>query len=217
MERIRDRRIRGTHKNIFQRHLCEHSGIYVILGMLFVIGFIIGSINAAFAKENVKIESQNYILEFVESLKTQEIDNEILLKESISANVKPVIFIMLFGLVVIGIPFIFVYIGIYSYSIGFTITSIFSSLGVSKGMSFIFTLMIPQEIILLPTIFFVAVNSILFSKTILKINNRGCELKKELLKYFVIFIVGVVITIGISFFETYIGSYLVKAVMNITI
>lgn len=212
MERVRKSRARIKQKNILIRHISEHKGIYIILFFLFVIGFIIGSINAAFVDENVKKESQNYIMEFVESLKTQEIDNNILLKESISANVKPIIYIMLFGLVIIGIPLIFIYIGVYSYSIGFTVTSILSSLGTSKGISFIFTLMIPQEIILIPTIMIISVNAILFSKIIL--NMRNINLKTELIKYTFIFIVGLLIAIGISLFETYVGSNLIKFVVK---
>lgn len=213
MERVRTNRVRIKQGNILTRHIAEHKSIYVILFLLLIIGFIVGSINAAFVAEEVKTESQNYILEFVESLKTQEIDNNILLKESISANTKPIIYIMLFGLVIIGIPFIFIYIGLYSYSIGFTVTSILSSLGTSKGISFIFTLMIPQEIILLPMIMIVAVNAILFSKVIL--NLRNVNLKAELAKYACIFVIGLLVAVGISFFETYVGSNLIKAVVKI--
>lgn len=214
MTKTRTNRGKLIQKNLLQRHISDHSGIYIILGILFVVGFIIGSINASFAKENIKLESQNYILEFVESLKTQEIDNQILLRESINANTKPVIFIMLFGLVLIGIPFIFIYIGLYSYSIGFTITSIIESLGANQGLSFVLTLMVPQEIILVPTILIIAVNAILFSKTMLKFNARTNDIRKELLKYSITFIIGIFIVIGISFFETYIGSRLVKMVVN---
>jgi len=212
MNRARINRVRMARGNIFTRHISEHKSIYIILFLLFIIGFIIGSINSAFVKETVKIESQNYILEFVESLKTQEIDSQILLRESINANIKPIIYIMLFGLVIIGIPFIFIYIGIYSYSIGFTVTAIMSSLGAKKGVAFILTLMIPQEILLLPTIFIIAVNAILISKAILK---RNTNLKTELLKYAFVFIVGILVAVGISLFETYVSSNLIKWVVNI--
>jgi len=212
MERVRTNRIRIKQGNMFTKHISEHKMIYFMLLLLFIIGFIIGSINAAFVREEVKMESQNYILDFVESLKTQEIDNEILFQESINANIKPIIYIMLFGLVIIGIPFIFIYLGIYSYSIGFTVTSILSSLGISKGIAFIFTLMIPQEIILIPTIIVIAVNAILFSKVIL--NSRNINLKTELIKYTCVFIIGMLLALGISLFETYVGSNLIKFVVK---
>ncbi len=213
MERVRTSRVRVAQGNILTRHIAEHKMIYLMLSALFIIGFIIGSINAAFVNEEVRNESKNYILEFVQSLKTEEIDSNILLKESISTNIKPIIYIMLFGLVIIGIPLIFLYIGIYSYSIGFTVTSILASLGTSKGISFIFTLMIPQELVLLPTIMIMSVNAILFSKVIL--NPRNANLKAELIKYTAIFVVGLLIVVGISLFETYVGSNLIKAVVKI--
>lgn len=212
MNSVRKSRAKYAQKNILQRHIYEHGGIYIILGILFLVGFIIGAVNAAFVKETVKAESQNYILEFVESLKTQEIDSQILLRESLSANTKPIMLILLFGLVIIGIPFIFMYIGIYSYSIGFTVTAIMASLGAQKGIAFILTLMIPQEILLLPTIFIVAVNAILISKVILK---RNSNLKTELLKYAFIFVIGMLVAVGISLFETYVSSNFVKWAVNI--
>jgi len=215
MERVRTNRIRVKQENILTRHIAEHKSIYIILSILFLVGFIIGSINAAFAKENIKNESQNYILEFVESLKTQEIDNDILFRESIRANTKPIMIISLFGLVFVGIPVIFLYIGLYSYSIGFTVTSILASLGYPKGITFILTLMIPQEIILLPTIFIIAVNAILFSKTMLKMNSRTTNIKAELIKYTCVFVLGILVTIGVSLFETYIGSNLIKLAVGI--
>jgi len=215
MERVRANRVRIKQGNIIKRHISEHKSIYIILSILFLVGFIIGSINAAFAKENIKNESQNYILEFVESLKTQEIDNDILFRESIRANTKPIMIISLFGLVFVGIPVIFLYIGLYSYSIGFTVTSILASLGYPKGITFILTLMIPQEIILLPTIFIIAVNAILFSKTMLKMNSRTTNIKAELIKYTCVFVLGILVTIGVSLFETYIGSNLIKLAVGI--
>lgn len=215
MSRLRMKNARYSEKNILQRHIYEHKAIYLVLLILFFAGFIIGSINAAFVREEIRTESQNYILNFVQYLKTQEIDSNILLRESITANIKPVVYIMLFGLVFIGIPFIFIYIGLYSYSIGFTVTSIIAGLGVKQGSAFILTLMLPQEIVLLPTIFVIGVNAILFSKVMLKINNRSVNIKKEFLKYTMIFVIGLLIALGISLFETYIGSSLTKMAIKL--
>ena len=89
-------RLRYVEKNIFQKHIQEHSGIYLMVFFIFLIGFLIGTVNAAFIRDELKTESQNYILNFVEYLKTQEIDNKILLQESIQANIKPIIYIMIF-------------------------------------------------------------------------------------------------------------------------
>ena len=211
------RRIRAkqTNSNILKIHINEHRGIYIVISIMFVIGFIVGTINAAFIDENIRNESHNYILNFVEYLKTQEINNKILLKESLIANIKPLIYIMLFGLIFIGAPFILVYIGLYGYSIGFTVTSILASLGTSKGIIFIFAMMIPQEIILLPTLAIIATNAILFSKMMLRINNRSIDIKKEFLKYSIIAITAALVIIGVSLFETYISSNLTKIAIQL--
>lgn len=215
MSRVRLQRARYEKQGIIKRHIYEHSALYIMLSIIFITSFVIGSVNAAFIKEELKEESQNYILEFVEYLKTQEIDNKILLRESISANIKPIGYIMLFGLIFVGAPFILIYIGLYSYSIGYTVTSVISTLGIPRGMTFIFTMMLPQELILLPTIFVTAINAILFSKIMMKMNNRNIDVKGELIKYVVIFVIAILITLGVSVFETYVGSNLAKMAIQI--
>ena len=72
--------------------------------------------------------------------------------------------------------------------------------------------MIPQELVLLPTIMIMSVNAILFSKVIL--NPRNVNIKAELIKYTAIFVVGLLIVVGISLFETYVGSNLIKFVVQ---
>lgn len=208
-------RSRYTKNNIISTHISEHKGIYFLILITFMIGFVIGSIKSVFIDEAIKAESHNYILNFVEYLKTQEIDNKILIKESLSANIKPVIYITLFGLILVGAPLIFIYIGLYGYSVGFTVTSIISSLGNARGIAFILAMMIPQEFILLLTVFVLSFNAIRFSTTILKINNRNINIRTECLKYVSICIVAVLVSVGVSMFETYIGSNLAKMVIQL--
>ena len=208
-------RVRYANTNILKRHINEHRGIYIVIAIMFVIGFIVGTINASFIDDSTKNESHNYILNFVEYLKTQEINNKILLKESLSANIKPITYIMLFGLIFIGAPLILTYIGLYGYSIGFTVTSLLTSLGTPKGTIFIFTMMLPQEIVLLPTLAIISVNAILFSKMMLKINNRSIDIKKEFIKYIIIFVIAALVIVGVSLFETYISNNLTKMAIQL--
>lgn len=215
MKRTRRNRLKYAEQSIISKHISEHKGIYFFILIIFTMGFIIGSIKSVFIDETLKNESHNYILNFVEYLKTQEIDNKILIKESLSANIKPVIYITLFGLILVGAPLILVYIGLYGYSVGFTITSIMSSLGKTSGIAFILTMMIPQEVVLLLTIFILAVNAILFSKTMLKMNSRNTNIRAESLKYISICVIAAIISVGVSMFETYIGSSLAKTVIQL--
>ena len=80
--------MRYTRKEgIIKRHIAEHKAIYIIILGIFTFGFIIGSMNSAFLGQDIKQESTNYILTFVESLKTKNIDNNLLLREVIISNI----------------------------------------------------------------------------------------------------------------------------------
>ena len=196
-------------EGIIKTHINSHKYLYIIITALFTLGFIIGSINSAFLGQDIKQESSNYILNFVESLKTKNIDNNLLLREVIASNLKPIIYIWIFGLIIIGIPAVFIYIGLYGYSMGFTVTSVISSLGVGKGSVFLIASLIPQEIVFIPIIFFMALNAIMFSKSI------GSNIKSEILSYTILLIITSIIIVGISLFQTYIGTPLVKSMMSI--
>jgi len=200
--------------SIINRHINQHKTLYIIILLLFSIGFIVGAINSSFLNQDIKQESNSYILNFVESLKTKEINSNLLFREVIISNIKPIIYIWIFGLIIIGIPVILIYVGLYGYSLGFTVTSVINTLGMGKGTVFLITSLIPQEIIFIPLILFMSLNAILFSKTIS--NSIKSNLRNEIMSYTIIFVVSGIITIGISLFQTYVGAYIVKGLINIT-
>jgi len=200
-------------EGIIKSHINNHKSLYLIITLIFTIGFIVGSVNSAFLGQGIKEESANYILNFVEFLKTKNIDDNLLFREVIISNLKPVLYIWIFGLIIIGIPAVFVYIGLYGYSMGFTITSVISSLGVGRGSAFLITSLIPQQIVFIPIIFFMALNAIIFSQIIN--NTIKSNLKSELISYSTIFIISSILVLGVSLFQTYIGVHIVKSIMNI--
>jgi len=200
-------------EGIIRKHIHEHKSLYLIIVLIFTLGFIVGSVNSAFLGQDIKQESTNYILNFVESLKTKNIDNTLLFQEVMSSNLKPIIYIWIFGLIIIGIPAVFIYVGLYGYSMGFTITSVISSLGGGKGSVFLITSLIPQEVIFIPVIFFMALNAIIFSKIIN--NSIKSNMKSEIMNYTLLLIISSVLVFCVSLFQTYIGVHIVKSIMNI--
>jgi len=202
-----------TKEGILRSHINEHKAIYFLITFLFTIGFIIGSANSVFLVQDVKQESSNYILNFVESLKTKNIDINLLCHEVLFSNIKPILCVWVCGLIVVGIPLTFIYIGFYGYTIGFTVTSVIGSLGFGKGTMFLIAALLPQEIIFIPLIFFMALNSINFSKII----NRNIKnnLKSEIIRYILLLVLSVTLALAISLFQTYIGVKIVKGIMSI--
>ena len=144
------------------------------------------------------------------ALKTKQIDVDILFREFLWNNLKPGFFIWVLGLVILGIPLIFLYIAFEGYSLGFAIALVMKSLGGSKGSLFVGLAVLPQEIILVPVLLTLAVNSVLFAKAIWQKKERNTNIKFDIYRYVFLFVVAIAMLVAISMIQTYIQMPLVK-------
>jgi stage II sporulation protein M len=214
--RRRYTRAYNSEHNFIKEHFRQYRILYILLLAIFSTGFIIGATNSAFLGQEAKGEASKYIVSFIDSVKTKDIDNNVLLREIFISDLKIIIYPWLLGLVIIGMPLIFVYIALEGYALGFTITSIIGGLGWGRGILFISMGVLPQEIILIPLMFMVAVNGIMFSRIILKSGNRTIDIKNEFYQYMVTLLISAIIVVGIVFFETYIGAGIVKFIVKVS-
>lgn len=205
------RNYRLKKQNVFKSFFMAHINLYICLIILFFVGIVFGAIHSNFVKDENLIESFHYITDFMNALKTKQINVDILLREYLWNNLKPGILLWLLGLVILGIPLIFVYILFEGYSLGFAATLIIKGLGGSKGALFIGLTVLPQEIVIVPVLLTLSVNSILFAKAIWQKKERNTNIKFDLYRYIFLFIVAIAMLIAISMFQTYIQMPLVKS------
>ena len=200
--------------SVFRQFFLAHINIYVFLSILFLVGLIVGCIQSAFLGDQARTESYNYILSFLDAFKSKEINIDILFQEFLISNLKPAFWLWLFGLWIIGIPLICVYIVFEGYSLGFAISIILNSLGSSKGSIFLGVSLIPQELILVPVFMTLGVNSILFANAVWHRKSRNISIKFDIYRYIFLFIISVAILIAVAVIETYVQVPLIK--MTIT-
>jgi len=129
-------------------------------------------------------------------------------------NLKPAIFLWLFGLWIIGIPLICGYIAFEGYSIGFVISIVLNSLGTGKGSLLLGLAVVPQEIFLIPILLTLGVNSILFAKAIWESKNRASNIKFDIYRYIFLFILCVAVLIAVTVIQTYIQVPLIKSILT---
>ena len=196
--------------NVFKSFFLAHINLYVFLIVLFIIGLITGIIHSVMLGNEAKTESYTYITTFITALKTKQVDINILCKEFLISNLKPAIFLWLFGLWIIGIPLVCIYITFEGYSLGFVISIIINSLGAGKGWGLILLGIVPQEIFIIPVILTLGVSSILFANAIWKVRNRTTSIKFDIYRYIFLFIFCILILIGVSLFQTYIEMPIIK-------
>ena len=152
--------------NVFKSFFIAHMNLYLFLIGLFIIGLITGVVHSIILGDEAKTESYTYITTFINALQTKQFDINILFNEFLFTNLKPAIFIWLFGLWIIGIPLVCIYIAFEGYSLGFVISVVINSLGSGKGSLLLSLALLPQEIFIIPVILTLGVNSILFAKSI---------------------------------------------------
>lgn len=202
------------HKaNVLKEYIEKNKKIITLFLLIFTIGFVIGCINSARLLPEEKSEATSYIMLFTDSIKTKDIDLGLLIKDAIFGNIKQVFYPWIMGLIVIGIPLIFIYIALEGYMLGFTVTSVISSLGVIKGCTFLVSSVITKQIVFIPLMFIISINAMVFSNKLLKSGN--INLTKEFYKYFLIFLIALIVAIGIALFEVYIGFPLTKLMIKI--
>jgi len=167
-------------REILAKHVKNNSNRYFFLLTAFVIGIAAGAFTVNGLSALQREELNNFFQGFLKLLDNQPVNSEELLKISLLENAKLVLVLWLLGVSIIGIPFIFVVMGIRGFITGFSSGFIIKTLGL-KGVLFTVLALIPKEIIIIPCVIALGVNGMNFSLNIIK-NKSIKHISKESLK-----------------------------------
>ena len=214
MREVRKRRKANNIKQLILNHFYENIKAYIIVIIIFIIGIVAGVIFINNTNETQGTEIQNYITSFINSLKQDyHIDKLELLKKSLGDNFILILTMWFIGSTVIGIPIIFGIVLFRGFCIGYTVSSIIASLGVQKGLIFLFTTVFLQNLIFIPVIICMAVSCIRLYKSIMK-DKRRENIKVEIIRHTLISIVLIIFLIVASLVESYISTNLLMLSIN---
>ena len=202
-------------KEIILNNIYENLKSYIIVAIIFIIGIVIGVIFINNTNNNQAEEIQSYINNFVNSLKQDyHIDKIELMKKSIGDNLILIISMWFIGSTVIGIPIVLGIIAFRGFCIGYTVASIIGTLGVQKGLIFLFSTIFLQNLIFIPVILCMAVSCIKLYKSIIK-DKRRENIKIEIIRHTLMSIMLLVILVMASLVEVYISSNLLMLCIKI--
>ncbi len=150
----------------------------------------------------------------MENLKNSSNINLIeLFKNSIFTYVILAIIIWFFGTTVIGIPVVFGIILYKGFGLGYTISVCIKLLGIQKGMTFVFSTIFLQNLIIIPAIIAIAVSGFKLYKSIVK-DRRKDNIKLEILRHTLFsFIMCIVLCLG-ALVEVFVSTNILKAVIG---
>lgn len=193
-------------KNIILEHVNNNLKDYTVLVLFFLVGVILGVIFINNSNDNQKQQISSYITGMIKSLKEDYvIDDFGLLKTSIISNVKLTIILWFAGSTVIGVPFVYGIITYRGFCIGYTSASIIGVLGMQKGIIFLLTSLLLQNILFIPCLLALGVSGLKLYRSIMK-DKRKENIKVEIYRHTIFCLFMLIGLVFSSVIETYVSS-----------
>jgi len=153
--------------NFFRDFIRKNLGLYLLVLLLFVLGIVFGSLVVNMLSPVQSNEVLSYIEGFFTNVKNIDIDPGNIFSISIANNLKNALAIFMSGLIVIGLPLVFILIIFRGFILGFTVGFLIQELGI-KGIIFALLAILPQNLIIIPTIISLGVAATAFALSIMK-------------------------------------------------
>lgn len=198
--------------NNYKKDLKNKNNILLVISVIFILGLIFGSIYITILKTNEKTTILNEVSNYFLSNNKLNFEDKIsIFKTGLLSNLLYTISMWLLGLSVIGIPIIFIMIFFKSFTLGFSVSSIFAKYGF-KGIVGVLTYIIPSPIILSIFSLFLASYSIIISVKILKgaLTKQTINFKTFMGKYFFILLVSILLSILCALFDAFVTPSFTK-------
>ena len=200
---------------IIINHLKNNIREYTIICLCFIIGIIIGIFFVNHIEETQRNEATAYIDTFINTIKNSKQINYLgLLKDSILKNITLAGILWFLGITITLVPLIYGVICFRGFCLGYTISSVIAALGLNQGLTFAITILLLQNLVIIPVMFAIAQSGIQINKRILKKNEDGRirhgkeNVKLEILRHTIFSVLMSGILIISSFIETYISTNL---------
>lgn len=171
-------------QNLIGEHIAKNRNRYLFLLMAFILGVSAGAFTVNGLSAMQRDELSNYFQGFLQLLSNQSLESSELFSTSLLENLKLIGLLWILGVTIIGIPFIFVIMGVKGFIIGFSSGFIVNALSL-RGVLFAIFALLPKEIIIVPCLIAIGVNGINFSMRIAKNRTAHENLKDNLRTSFV--------------------------------
>lgn len=201
-------------KDIIVNHIASNSKEYIIVTLLFIIGIFLGVLFVNNIKNDEFDSVQNYITTFIQKFKeSPDIDSGELLKTSIIKNLILALSLWFFGTTVIGIPIVFGILIYRGFCLGYTISTFISTIGIAKGLAFVFSNMLLQTVIFIPAILAISVSGFKLYKSIVK-DKRKENVKIEIIRHTIFSALMTILLCLSSVVEVFVSNNLLKIIVK---
>lgn len=211
---IKRKRGKSKIRMVITNHIVNNKKDYLIAILLFLVGLIIGVMFINNVSENQFMEIEEYIKTLVNSIKSIEnIDYINIFKESMLSNLILIIIIWIASSTIIGIPIVYGNLIFRGFVLGYTISSIVSSLGILNGIILGTTSLFLHNIIFIPVVLAASVSGMKLYKSIIK-NREKENVKIEFFRHTIFCVIMLLLLVISSLIEVYISTNLAKFFIN---
>lgn len=200
------KRRENVYKEIIINNILKNKRKYILLLLIFIIGIVLGVFFINNSDENQKKEINEYIMNFVTTLKeNNSIDKKELVKASLKGNIVMGIALWFIGSTVIGLPLIYFFVLYKGLCIGYTMSSAILTLSTGKGILFCISSILLHNIIMIPAILMIVASGTNLCQAIIK-NRTKENIKLEIIKHSIISFIGIIFFMLSSLVEVYIST-----------
>ncbi|KKB36432.1 stage II sporulation protein M [Bacillus thermotolerans] len=200
------------------KHIQAHASIYVFVAVLFFMGVVFGAIVVNSLSLVQKEDLAYYLQQFFGQVSSGQIaDSEDLFQQSFIHNVKYLGCMWLFGISIIGLPLIFIFLFMKGIVVGFSVGFLVQQMN-WDGFFVAVASILPQNLIIVPAFIFVASVSTAFSLQLMKKvfmkQSSHFQMSALLSKYFLFFLAAVGMAALAAGIEAYISPVLMQIVIK---
>ena len=199
--------------DILKKHITTNLKEYIIVSLIFLIGIFLGVIFINNANETQKNEIHNYINTYIENSKQGSIETSDSLKNNIKENIILACLLWFSGTTVICMPIVLGIILFRGFCLGYTIAASISTIGLTKGIFFILTSILLQNLLFIPAILLLGVSGIKLYKSIIK-DKRKENIKISIIRHTAISSMTLVIFVLSAIIETQISYNFFKMILK---
>lgn len=203
----------GKWKEVVQDHISNNRKEYIIVTLFFIIGVFLGVLFINYTGESQHSEISTYLNQFLTKVnEKQDINQMEMLKISLWDNVLLAITIWFFGTTLIGLPVVFGILAYRGFCLGYTISACIQVLGFSKGIVFVLSSLVVQNLIFIPVLLALAVSGFKLYQSIVK-DKRKENIKLEMIRHTVFSLMMMVFLCLASVLEVFISGNLLKMIV----
>ena len=200
--------------NNYKKEITKKNTILLLVLIIFLIGIIFGSIYITILSNNQKSDIMHNISLYFKNIDKISFDDKLdIFKNSLYSNLLYVVSIWSLGISVVGLPIIFIIIFFKSFTLGFSVSSIFAKYklkGFLKAILYIF----PSRIIFTIYIIFLASYSIIISIKVFKtaFKKETINFKMFMGRYVFLLVIGILISILCSLYDAFIDAIVLQLI-----